>query len=560
MIPFELATVFALLRSPDTRSEGAQCLARYSGAKQVLVFGKDQELGQFLPAAGMPQTLRGGRRWHVFLRECGHGHRGVLPDPACADGEVAAFGFPDPQALAILVFLGQEPDAAMLEQIAFLLPVLGTMLALECRVLAADGHAQAAREASRRAGNLNEALDINRRELQAAYHKVELELNSRRVAEQKLVDANQRKDQFLAMLAHELRNPLAPIATAAQLLKIGPSSPVHLARIWSIIERQVAHMTHLLDDLLDVSRVTRGVVTLAQEVMDLRGRVEEALEQARPLINVRGHRVRVSLPSDAVWVRGDATRLVQIVANLLNNAAKYTVPSGDIDVRLEVRNDEAILIVSDTGIGIDAALLPHVFDLFIQGERSSDRALGGLGLGLALVKSLVERHGGKVRAHSDGNGKGSRFELALPIVRSTEIDSKTSPTISTAEVVAVHVLIVDDNEDAATTLAMYLEALGHQVRTAFDATSALAIAMRHSPRVLVLDLGLPDMDGCVLATKLRALPETRDSIFIALTGYGHADDRQRTSAAGFDHHLTKPVVVSELTSLLNTVKFKITAG
>lgn len=553
MVPFELVDIFTMLQSSDSRSEGADRLARYSGVRQVLVFGKDEEIGQFLPAAGMPQTLRHGGRWQLFLRQLGQQSRGTLPDPSRAEGEIEAHGVADGQALAILVFLGKEPNVSVLQEVSVLLPLLGAMLVLESRVLAADGHAQAAREASRRAGALNEALDVNRRELQAAYHKVEYELASRRAAEQKLLDADRRKDEFLAMLAHELRNPLAPIAMAAQLLKVGPSNPTRLTQTCNVIDRQVAHMTHLLDDLLDVARVTGGMISLADEMLDFRAIVDEALEQARPLINTRKHRLSVTLPEDRVWVRGDATRLVQIVTNLLNNAAKYTMPSGDIRVQLGVREDEAVLTIRDTGIGIDAALLPHVFDIFIQGERSSDRTLGGLGLGLALVKSLVDRHGGTVVASSDGNGKGSQFDLTLPKARFAEPETDTPPASATAPAVALSILIVDDNEDAASTLALYLEAHGHAVRTAFNAASALTEALHARPRVLILDIGLPDMDGCLLAAKLRALPETRDSILIALTGYGHIEDRERTSAAGFNHHLTKPVVVTQLTELLDTV-------
>ncbi len=553
MIPFELAGMFILLQSPATRPEGARRLADYCDARQVLLFGKDQEVGQFLPAAGMPQTLRHGGRWQAFLHNCDGHHSATMPDPALPEGEIDAYGLADPNALAILVFLGAAPSVTALHQMAGLLPLLGAMLVLEWKVFAADGHAQAAREASRRAGTLNRALDVNRRELQTAYHKVEQELNSRRVAEQKLRDADRRKDEFLAMLAHELRNPLAPIAMAAQVLKTGSLSTAHLTKTCSVIDRQVAHMTRLLDDLLDVSRVTGGMVNLAKELLDFRAIVDEALEQARPLINSRQHRLNVTVPDQTVWVRGDATRLVQIVTNLLNNAAKYTLPSGDIEVQLAVHNDEVMLTVRDSGIGIDAALLPHVFDLFIQGERSSDRTLGGLGLGLALVKSLVIRHGGTVTASSGGNGKGSQFELTLPSAHVANIDRAFPALGAVVPAVALSVLIVDDNEDAASTLAMYLQSQGHQVHTAFDAAGALTVAMHAAPQVLVLDIGLPDMDGCVLATKLRALPETRDSVLIALTGYGHVEDRKRTQAAGFAHHLTKPVVISHLTSLLDAI-------
>lgn len=413
MIPVELVAFFTLLQAPETRAQGRAKLAEYSGVEHVLLFGKDTEIGQFLPALGQPQTLRNGLRWQQFLRECGLGGVAKMPDPNSGE-EIVAYGMTDLQCTAAIVFLGAEPGSAELAQIAALLPLLGAKLVLERNLLAADGHAEAAREANRRASALNGALEINRRELQVAYQKAESELFSRRIAEQKLRDTDRRKDEFLAMLAHELRNPLAPISIAARVLKLGSSDPERLLQSCNVIERQVGHMNRLLDDLLDVSRVTGGMVTLASSLVNMCRVVSEAMEQARPLIDARGHKLRVILPEVEVFVTGDDTRLVQIVTNLLNNAAKYTPSAGEISLLLAQLGEDVILTVRDNGIGIDADLLPHVFDLFVQGERSTDRSQGGLGLGLALVKRLAERHGGSVQARSAGKHMGSEFQLTLP--------------------------------------------------------------------------------------------------------------------------------------------------
>ncbi len=554
MISFQLATIFAQLQSPQRRAAGSAALAALCGSRHVLLFGKDREIGVFLPAPGLPQTLRDGGRWQSFLRSCaGAGSASAdMPDPL--DGlERATFGLTDEARLATIVFMGGAPDPEQCRAIAALLPLLGANLQTERMALAAAGHANAAREASRRAGALNTALDINRRELQAAYESVERELVSRREAESRLREADRRKDEFLAMLAHELRNPLAPIGMAAQILKIGPTNPARLQQTCQIIERQVSHMTRLLDDLLDVSRVTGGMVALAQELHDMRQIVEHALEQARPLINARGHHLTLNLVDKPACVHGDNMRLVQIVTNLLNNAAKYTPNGGEIHVKLALRDDEIVFTVRDNGIGIDGALLPHVFELFTQGERSSDRTQGGLGVGLALVKSLAQRHGGAVRARSEGLGRGCEFEVTLP--RAAPGRNESAERHGDLPDSSRHsVLIVDDNADAARTLALFLQTRGHAVQVAFDGAQALHLARAGSPRVLLLDIGLPDMDGYALARHLRRLPSTRDCVYIALTGYGCPEDRERSRKAGFDHHLTKPVNAMELASLLGALE------
>jgi signal transduction histidine kinase/CheY-like chemotaxis protein len=570
MISYRLAAIFARLQTPASRVDAARELALHAGVAQVLLFGLDGEVKAFLPAPGMPQTLRQGARWQGFLRQCAQegSAAGALPSSAPAgegegEGDVSAFALADSLGTSIMVFLGGVPAPALTDEIGALLPLVGAKLAVERTALAADGHAFAARESNRRAGALNAALDVNRRELHAAWQSAERELVFRRAAEAKLRDADRRKDEFLAMLAHELRNPLAPISMAAQILKTGNVSAQRLQQTCAIIDRQISHMTSLLDDLLDVSRVTGGMVTLAQEQHDMRTIARDAIEQARPLLIARGHHLTVELPKEPVKVCGDDTRLVQIFANLLNNATKYTPHGGEIALRMTAAQDHVDVSVRDNGIGIDSTLLPHVFDLFIQGERSSDRAQGGLGLGLALVKSLVERHGGKVEAHSAGPGGGSEFMVRLPRHHGVVVAAPGAAAIagkpSGPGAIAGHapslpIMIVDDNADAAHTLSLFLEARGHKVRVAFNGRTALEMASHDPPRVLLLDIGLPDIDGLDLARSLRALPRTADSVFIALTGYGQPEDRERSRAAGFDHHLTKPVDADRLAGLLAGVE------
>jgi signal transduction histidine kinase/CheY-like chemotaxis protein len=562
MISYRLASIFARLQTPASRIDAARELALHAGVAQVLLFGLDGEIDAFLPAPGMPQTLRQGARWQAFLRRCAQegSAAGAVPSPAPgSEGDDAGFGIADSLGTSIMVFLGDVPATALRDEIGALLPLVGAKLAVERTALAADGHAAAAREGNRRAGALNAALDVNRRELQAAWQSAERELVFRRAAEAKLRDADRRKDEFLAMLAHELRNPLAPISMAAQILKTGNVSSQRLRQTCAIIDRQISHMTSLLDDLLDVSRVTGGMVTLAQELHDMRAIARDAIEQARPLLIARGHHLTIELPKDPVKVCGDDTRLVQIITNLLNNATKYTPHGGEIALRMTVAHDHVDVGVRDNGIGIDSALLPHVFDLFIQGERSSDRAQGGLGLGLALVKSLVERHGGKVEAHSAGPGSGSEFTVRLPRHHGVAPAPGGAAPPCQPDAIASHspslsIMIVDDNADAAHTLSLFLEARGHKVRVAFNGHSALEMASQDPPRVLLLDIGLPDIDGHDLARSLRALPRTAGAVFIALTGYGQPEDRERSRAAGFDHHLTKPVDADQLAALLAGVK------
>jgi signal transduction histidine kinase/ActR/RegA family two-component response regulator len=392
-------------------------------------------------------------------------------------------------------------------------------------------------------GQLAEALD----EMAATLQKKEA---ARGLAERELRAADQRKDEFLAMLAHELRNPLAPISTGAHLLKLLHSDNAQITQTCAIIARQVEHMTGLVDDLLDVSRVTRGLVSISTQVLDLRKVIDDAAEQIRPLITTRRHSVVLDLPPHPTTVKGDHKRLVQVVANLLNNANKYTPEGGRIELGLREDGPDYVLTVRDDGIGMEPQLVARVFDLFTQAERTPDRSQGGLGLGLALAKSLVELHGGTVHAESRGLGQGSTFTVRLPR-HTQEVLSPVAQTAGHALAVKpLKVLLVDDNLDAAHTLQLFLAAGGHRVELAYCGADAIDLARVFVPDVCLLDIGLPDFDGNELARRLRRLPQATGATLVAMTGYGRQQDRDAAVAAGFDHYMVKPVNTVELSDLL----------
>jgi PAS domain S-box-containing protein len=377
------------------------------------------------------------------------------------------------------------------------------------------------------------------------------DIHEQKQARDEVLATSRRKDDFLAMLAHELRNPLAPISTAAQLLKTAPADAAKVGRSADIIARQVRHMTELVDDLLDVSRVTRGLVELEHSPVEIKAVLGHAIEQVRPLIDARGHQLTTRMVSGDVYVLGDRTRLVQVMSNLLNNAAKYTPPNGSLALSMAV-GEQVELRVADTGMGIEPELLPQVFDLFTQGERTPDRAQGGLGLGLALVKSLVELHGGQVKAESEGRGLGTTFTVLLPLLKlaPTGAAPEQKPVDITRPARPLRILVVDDNQDAAETLDMLLGALGHEVRVLHEPSQALEAARTAAFDVFILDIGLPGMTGHELARLLRAQAGGRAATFIALTGYGSSDDRQRGQEAGFDHYMVKPADLGALVQLL----------
>jgi signal transduction histidine kinase/CheY-like chemotaxis protein len=378
------------------------------------------------------------------------------------------------------------------------------------------------------------------------------DVTARTKVENELRAANRQKDQFLAMLAHELRNPLAPITTAAQLLKQGRLDARGSRHASEIIARQAEHMTELVNDLLDVSRVTRGLVTLETEELDINGVVASAVEQVRPLIDTRRHTLALQLSGEPAHVAGDRTRLVQVVSNILNNAAKYTPQGGSIALRVAAHEALVEVSVRDNGVGIEPDVLPYIFDLFTQAERTPDRSQGGLGIGLALVKSLVALHGGRVEARSEAPGQGSEFIIRLPrLERPRGEPARASDSGAGAEREApLCVLVVDDNIDAALMLATLLEMQGHSVCVEHDGRNALRRARLQRPQVLLLDIGLPDMDGYELARAMRRLPETANAVLVALTGYGQGQDRADAQQAGFNHHLVKPASMEQVGAIL----------
>lgn len=361
-----------------------------------------------------------------------------------------------------------------------------------------------------------------------------------------------RKDEFLAMLAHELRNPLAPIGSAAKLLKMAKGNEAIIDRASDIIARQLRHMVTLVDDLLDVSRVTRGMIELKQEPLALDRIIADAVEQANPQIEARHHHLTVTALSETAIVRGDHNRLVQVLTNLLTNAAKYTPEGGHIGLGIELHSRHVILSVEDDGIGMAPDFQPHAFTLFAQAERTSDRSPGGLGLGLALVKSLIELHGGTVTCSSAGLGKGSRFAVCLPrqLQHEGKVERRGAARDNTVAGMPLKIMVVDDNADAAYALSLLLSAAGHRVITEYEAKRALEVARTEKPDACLLDIGLPEIDGNQLARQLRAQPETAKALLIAVTGYGRRHDRDDSMAAGFDHHMTKPVEIAKLLRVL----------
>jgi PAS domain S-box-containing protein len=364
-----------------------------------------------------------------------------------------------------------------------------------------------------------------------------------------LEDMNRRKDEFLAILSHELRNPLAPIVNAVQLLRQPNGDPLQ-ERARAIIERQVSQLSRLVDDLMDASRVGTGRVRLHLEYVTVSSIVDRAVETTRHLIDERGHELAVSLPAHPVWLHADAARLEQIVVNLLANAAKFTGEGGHISLSVEQERDACVLRVRDTGIGISPELLPRVFDLFTQAEPTLDRSQNGLGIGLALVQRLLKLHQGRIEAHS-ALGEGSEFVVTLPVALPPEVQlSSAGANTDRSATRALRVLVVDDNVDMADSLGMMVNGLGHDVRKAYGSSGSLEAALDYRPHIMLLDIGLPGLDGYQLAKRIREQGSLSDVVLVALTGYGQESDRERSFAAGFNHHLTKPLDFKKLEQIL----------
>lgn len=384
---------------------------------------------------------------------------------------------------------------------------------------------------------------------------VATDITERKRAEEALRLVNRRKDEFLAMLAHELRNPLAPIRNAVQLLKIQEITEPKLAWSCNVIDRQVTHMARLLDDLLDMARIMQGKIRLKFERLELSDIVNNAVETSRPLIESRDQQLIISQTTmPPQWINGDRIRLAQVLSNLLNNAAKYTGEGGKIMLSVTRKDADVVIEVQDTGIGIATDILPQIFDLFTQADHTLAHSQGGLGIGLTLVRQLVEKHGGTVTAKSAGVGQGSTFTVRLPALPMESSVIEAEPPVSELPTHNLRILVVDDYADAAESLTMLLQTEGHEVQIADCGMKAIEKAQTFRPQIVLLDIGLPDLDGYEVAKRLRALPEAHDAMLIALTGYGQSEDHERSQAAGFDHHLLKPLNFEQLSALLTSLQ------
>jgi signal transduction histidine kinase/CheY-like chemotaxis protein len=383
----------------------------------------------------------------------------------------------------------------------------------------------------------------------ARQYQIRGHLAERQKTEQALRTADRRKDEFLATLGHELRNPLAPILNSLEILKLsGAFEDARTAPACAVMERQVHHLNRLVDDLLEVSRITRGIIEVKKEPLDLTAIVKAAIETSRPVLDNLRHEIKVQFDSEQICVVGDPVRLTQVFANLLNNAAKYTNHGGQITISTRREHGDAVVSVRDNGIGIAPGLLSQVFDMFMQVDRSTRRSQGGLGIGLTLVRSLVQMHGGSVEARSEGPGLGSEFIVRLPLIVERTMPLETARRI--LPLPSRRILIVDDSRDGGETLAMLLRVLGAEVALAHSGRAALECVSTFKPDVVLLDIGMPGMDGYEVARRIRANTANRDISLIALTGWGQDEDRRRSSAAGFNYHLVKPADIDQLRQLL----------
>jgi signal transduction histidine kinase/CheY-like chemotaxis protein len=445
----------------------------------------------------------------------------------------AISGQPPWSDLPILVLARQGADS---DAVAKAMDMLGNVTVLE-RPTRVAALVSAARS----------ALRARQRQYQIREHIAERE----RFAEQLLLN-DRRKDEFLAILAHELRNPLAPIVNSIRLLAVARSDEAQLERIREMMDRQVSHMVRLVDDLLEISRITRGKIELRREQVDLHDIVRSAVDSIRPAMDAARHVFTVEMPETHIALEADPVRLAQILLNVLTNACKYTDPGGVITLRVVAEDDRVAIHVRDTGRGIPTDMLPRVFDLFMQVEHDASRSQGGLGIGLTLVQRLVQLHGGSVSAFSEGPGRGSEFTIRLPRIVAHPVEalrSEASPRAA-ADFSRKRVLIVDDNRDAADSLGELLSILGAETEVAYSGPEAIRKIASYRPSIVLLDIGMPGMDGHEVARRIRCHTEYNDITLIAMTGWGQEQDRRRTRAAGFDHHLTKPADVDALASLV----------
>jgi signal transduction histidine kinase len=538
--------LIARLAKVEDRAQAARELAQAVGARDLLVFLHDPVADTMLPAPGWRKTLPGGAEWRELLSRsrCGGIHRGQVPwetgKPLAEAVGCAADGMS-------LLFVGgevSEPDARL---VCSMLPLLNAAFSAQHALAAANGELDVARSEIRQASALMKALDETRSQLDQSLVELDLQARSLEQARTRAEQATRAKDNFMAMLGHELRNPLAPIKTALDLLK--------LRGVWSreheVMQRQVSHMIRLVDDLLDVSRIAGGKLSLHRAPVQISEVIARALETASPLIDERRQEIIVDVPREGLGVCGDAARLEQVFSNLLTNASKYSDPGQRIEVVARRAGPAVRVQVRDQGIGIEASMLDDVFALFHQQGRGLDRSQGGLGLGLAIVRNLVHLHDGKVKAESEGPGRGSTFTVDLPLDQESRDahDALAGESAVDPGAARMRIMVVDDNADARDTLARALRALGHETLAAADAFEALQGVDEFDPDGAVLDIGLPVMDGYELARLLRQRPG-KPITLLALTGYGQPEDKARARSAGFDAHFVKPVDFSQLLAAL----------
>ncbi len=530
----------------STRRVAAVDLARFLGADDLTIFIFEDDVQAYIPAPGFPQTLSNGSAWKRFLEDCKREGqtRAVLSyidysNPAEIIGMAGAEG-------NILVLIGGSPNKEDVEEVRLLLPLLAAVFRNEQTVANARAKENIANEMAADAKILAESLDRARRDLGKA-------LLEAKKAQNALKEADARKDEFLATLAHELRNPLAPIGNAIQLLKISGNKSEVLENVRGIMERQVQQMVRLVDDLMDVSRITRGKVELRKEPILLSEVVRSAVEIAKPLIEENHHSLIISLPDEQIWLHADVTRIAQIFSNLLNNAAKYTEPQGEIELSVKVEDGKAYVKIRDNGVGIPREQLNNIFDMFIQVDSSMERARGGLGIGLTLVKTLVEMHDGSITAESKGLGAGSEFIVCLPVFNITlvadhpQLINKTEPIQWQGR----RILIVDDNIASAKTMMWMVELLGNVAEVAHEGNAAVKLALNFHPDIVLLDIGLPGMNGYEICEIMRRMPSLQKTVFVAQTGWGQKEHLERSKSAGFDHHLVKPVDMTLLKNIIS---------
>jgi signal transduction histidine kinase/CheY-like chemotaxis protein len=531
--------LLSLFAKPEARQRVAAQLAERVGSSALFVFVPDPDLGGTLvPAPGFSQRVPGGRGWRDLLQrcqasaeplQCGHVAYPELAQCAAA----VAFVWPG----LVFVFIGgaPEPDAPVVRTAEQVAPLLAALLIAEATAASAVGNLQVSREAARQAGSLAAALDRTRAEL-------ERQAESLRAARARAEEASRVKDEFLAMLGHELRNPLSPIVTALHLLRRKGAS----FRELDIIGRHVDQLTRLVDDLLDVARITQGKVELRNQRVSLGAVAQQAIEMASPLLDRKQQRLVLEGPIDTLYVNADPARLAQVISNLLTNASRYSPPHTQVVVAARSSEARVRLSVTDQGRGLEAAKIESIFETFVQAKQSVDRSLGGLGLGLAIVRSLVTMLGGRVWAESPGLGLGSEFIVELPLASATSESESAVQLPAASAFRSGRLLVVDDNEDAAELLSESLRRAGHEVVTAHDANGALVVAGTFQPDVALLDIGLPVMDGYELAEQLSTICRDTPLQMVAITGYGQPSDKQRAEAAGFRAHFVKPVQMADL--------------